>query len=58
MDPGEWEFEILAPEGGELMSMLQLAIMGKLRYSTLENAVFAHPAYAESLNTIWGHLEE
>jgi pyruvate/2-oxoglutarate dehydrogenase complex dihydrolipoamide dehydrogenase (E3) component len=49
---------ILAPEGGELMSMLQLAIMGKLRYSTLENAVFAHPAYAESLNTLWGHFEE
>jgi pyruvate/2-oxoglutarate dehydrogenase complex dihydrolipoamide dehydrogenase (E3) component len=49
---------ILAPEGGELMSMLELAMMGKLRYSTLENAVFAHPAYAESLNTLWGHFEE
>jgi pyruvate/2-oxoglutarate dehydrogenase complex dihydrolipoamide dehydrogenase (E3) component len=49
---------ILAPEGGELMSMLELAMMGKLRYSVLENAVFAHPAYAESLNTLWGHFEE
>jgi pyruvate/2-oxoglutarate dehydrogenase complex dihydrolipoamide dehydrogenase (E3) component len=49
---------ILAPEGGELMSMVELAMMGKLRYSTLENAVFAHPAYAESLNTLWGHFEE
>ncbi len=49
---------ILAPEGGELVSMLELAMMGKLRYSTLENAVFAHPAYAESLNTLWGHFEE
>ena len=49
---------ILAPEGGELMSMLELAMMGKLTYSTLENAVFAHPAYAESLNTLWGHFEE
>jgi pyruvate/2-oxoglutarate dehydrogenase complex dihydrolipoamide dehydrogenase (E3) component len=49
---------ILAPEGGELMSMLELAMMGNLRYSTLQNAVFAHPAYAESLNTLWGHLEE
>jgi pyruvate/2-oxoglutarate dehydrogenase complex dihydrolipoamide dehydrogenase (E3) component len=49
---------ILAPEGGEMMSMLQLAIMGKLRYSTLENAVFAHPAYAESLNTLWGYFKE
>ncbi|HEX4581653.1 MAG TPA: mercuric reductase [Acidobacteriaceae bacterium] len=49
---------ILAPEGGELMSMLELAMMGKLCYSVLENAVFAHPAYAESLNTLWGHFEE
>ena len=49
---------ILAPEGGELMSMLQLAMMGNLRYSTLENAVFAHPAYAESLNTLWGHFQK
>jgi pyruvate/2-oxoglutarate dehydrogenase complex dihydrolipoamide dehydrogenase (E3) component len=49
---------ILAPEGGELMSMFELAMMGKLRYSTLENAVFAHPAYAESLNTLWAHFEQ
>jgi pyruvate/2-oxoglutarate dehydrogenase complex dihydrolipoamide dehydrogenase (E3) component len=49
---------ILAPEGGELMSMFELAMMGKLRYSRLEDAVFAHPAYAESLNTLWGHFEK
>ncbi len=49
---------VLAPEGGELMSMFELAMMGKLRYSTLEDAVFAHPAYAESLNTLWGHFEK
>jgi pyruvate/2-oxoglutarate dehydrogenase complex dihydrolipoamide dehydrogenase (E3) component len=48
---------ILAPEGGELMSMFQLVMMGKLRYTVLEDAVFAHPAYAESLNTLWGHFE-
>jgi hypothetical protein len=38
--------------------MLQLAMMGRLKYSTLSDAVFAHPAYAESLNTLWGYLEE
>jgi pyruvate/2-oxoglutarate dehydrogenase complex dihydrolipoamide dehydrogenase (E3) component len=47
---------ILAPEGGELMSIVELAMMGNLRYGALEDAVFAHPAYAESLNTLWGHL--
>jgi pyruvate/2-oxoglutarate dehydrogenase complex dihydrolipoamide dehydrogenase (E3) component len=49
---------VLAPEGGELMSMLELAMMGKLGYRVLEDAVFAHPAYAESLNTLWGHFEK
>jgi pyruvate/2-oxoglutarate dehydrogenase complex dihydrolipoamide dehydrogenase (E3) component len=49
---------ILAPEGGELMSMIELAMMGKLRYSMLQDAVFAHPAYAESLNTLWGHFDK
>jgi pyruvate/2-oxoglutarate dehydrogenase complex dihydrolipoamide dehydrogenase (E3) component len=49
---------VLAPEGGELMSMFELAMMGKLGYRVLEDAVFAHPAYAESLNTLWGHFEK
>ncbi len=49
---------VLAPEGGELMSMFELAMMGKLSYRVLEDAVFAHPAYAESLNTLWGHFEK
>ena len=48
---------VLAPEGGELMSMFEIAMMGKLRYTQLADAVFAHPAYAESLNTIWDHFE-
>ena len=48
---------VLAPEGGELMSMLQIAMMGKCSYKVLEEAVFAHPAYAESLNSLWGHFQ-
>ncbi len=48
---------ILGIEGGEIMSMIQLAMMGELPYTTLENAVFAHPTLAESLNNLWGSLE-
>lgn len=48
---------ILGIEGGEIMSMIQLAMMGNLPYTTLENAVFAHPTLAESLNNLWGSLE-
>ena len=43
---------VLAVEGGEIMSMLQIAMMGKLPYSALEDAIFAHPALAEGLNTL------
>lgn len=49
---------ILGIEGGELMSMLQIAMMGGLRYEALAGAVFAHPTLAESLNNLWGNFEE
>ncbi|MGO8792748.1 MAG: mercuric reductase [Terriglobia bacterium] len=48
---------ILGLEGGEIMSMLQLAMMGKLPYTNLRDAVFAHPALAESLNNLFTHFE-
>jgi pyruvate/2-oxoglutarate dehydrogenase complex dihydrolipoamide dehydrogenase (E3) component len=47
---------VLGLEGGEIMSMLQLAIIGKLRYTDLRDAVFAHPTLAESLNNLFTHL--
>jgi len=48
---------ILGLEGGELMAMLQLAMMGKLPYTTLRDAVFAHPTLAESFNNLFAHFE-
>jgi pyruvate/2-oxoglutarate dehydrogenase complex dihydrolipoamide dehydrogenase (E3) component len=48
---------VLGVEGGEVMSMLQLAIMGKLRYTDLRDAIFAHPTLAESLNNLFMHFE-
>ena len=50
---------VLAVEGGEVMSMLQIAMMGKLPYSgQLEEGIFAHPAFAEGLNTLFMSLEK
>ena len=40
-------------EGGEIMSMLEIAMMGKLPYTALREAVFAHPTLAESLNNLF-----
>ncbi len=44
---------VLAVEGGEIMSMLEIAMMGKLPYTALEEGIFAHPAYSEGLNTLF-----
>ncbi|MFI5274907.1 MAG: mercuric reductase [Ktedonobacterales bacterium] len=47
---------VLGIEGGEVMSMLQIAMMGGLPYTALRDAVFAHPTLAESLNNLFGSL--
>jgi pyruvate/2-oxoglutarate dehydrogenase complex dihydrolipoamide dehydrogenase (E3) component len=48
---------VLGIEGGEIMSQIQLALMGKLPYTVLRDAVFAHPTLAESLNNLFTHFE-
>jgi pyruvate/2-oxoglutarate dehydrogenase complex dihydrolipoamide dehydrogenase (E3) component len=48
---------VLGIEGGELMAALQMAIMGKLHYTVLRDAIFAHPTLAESLNNLFASLE-
>src|SRR5882672_7251195 len=48
---------ILGIEGGEIMSMLQIAMMGKIPYTAIKEAVFAHPTLAESLNNLFLTLE-
>ena len=47
---------VLAIEGGEIMSQLQIAMMGKLPYTALKDGVFAHPTLAESLNNLFGNF--
>ncbi len=49
---------VLGIEGGEIMAMLQLAMMGGLEYTVLEDGTFAHPTLAESLNTLFTSLED
>ena len=44
---------ILGIEGGELMSMLEIAMFGKLPYTVLRDAIFAHPTLAECFNNLF-----
>jgi len=47
---------ILGLEGGEVMSMIQLAMLGNLPYTALRDGVFSHPSLAESLNTLFSNV--
>jgi pyruvate/2-oxoglutarate dehydrogenase complex dihydrolipoamide dehydrogenase (E3) component len=49
---------ILGLEGGELMSMLRIAMMGRVPVTQLAEAVFAHPTLAESLNNLFQKVNE
>jgi pyruvate/2-oxoglutarate dehydrogenase complex dihydrolipoamide dehydrogenase (E3) component len=44
---------VLGIEGGEVMSVLETAMMGKLPYTALRDATYAHPTLAESLNNLF-----
>ena len=48
---------VLGLEGGEIMAMLQIAMLGKLSYTVLRDGVFAHPTLAESLNNLFSSFE-
>jgi pyruvate/2-oxoglutarate dehydrogenase complex dihydrolipoamide dehydrogenase (E3) component len=49
---------ILGYEGGEVMNMLQIAMMGKLPYTALRDTAFAHPTLGESLNNLFMTLDK
>jgi pyruvate/2-oxoglutarate dehydrogenase complex dihydrolipoamide dehydrogenase (E3) component len=44
---------VLGIEGGEVMAVLEVAIMGKLPYTALQNGIFAHPTLAEGFNNLF-----
>jgi pyruvate/2-oxoglutarate dehydrogenase complex dihydrolipoamide dehydrogenase (E3) component len=48
---------IVGPEAGDIMTVLQVAMTGRLRYQQLQNMVIAHPIWAEGLNVVWKNLQ-
>ena len=48
---------VLGMEGGEVMAVFQMAMMGRLKYTVLRDGVFAHPTLAESLNNLFFHFD-
>ena len=48
---------VLGMEGGEIMAMIEIAMMSKLPYTALRDGIFAHPTLAESLNNLFSTLD-
>jgi pyruvate/2-oxoglutarate dehydrogenase complex dihydrolipoamide dehydrogenase (E3) component len=48
---------VLGIEGGEIMAMFEIAMMGKLPFTTLRDGIFAHPTLAESLNNLFSNFQ-
>ena len=49
---------ILGLEGGEVMTVLQVAMMGGVPFTAIRDGVFAHPTLAESLNNLFTALDD
>jgi pyruvate/2-oxoglutarate dehydrogenase complex dihydrolipoamide dehydrogenase (E3) component len=49
---------VLGTHGGEIMSMIEIAMMGELPFTKLRDGVFAHPTLAESLNNLFMKIKE
>jgi len=48
---------VLGIEGGEIMSAIEIAMMGKLPYTALRDGIFAHPTLMESLNNLFTAMD-
>ncbi|MER6175153.1 mercuric reductase [Streptosporangium sp. NPDC001681] len=48
---------VLGAEGGEIMTIIQVAMLGKLPYTAMANAIFTHPLLAEGLNSLFMTLD-
>jgi len=49
---------VLGIEGGEIMAILEVAMIGKVPYTVLRDGIFAHPTLAESLNNLFSTFHE
>jgi pyruvate/2-oxoglutarate dehydrogenase complex dihydrolipoamide dehydrogenase (E3) component len=48
---------VFCEQGGEIMTMFQLAMAGGLRYQDLEDMILAHPVWGEVLNNAFQRLK-
>jgi pyruvate/2-oxoglutarate dehydrogenase complex dihydrolipoamide dehydrogenase (E3) component len=49
-------FTMIGSDAGEVMAVVQTAMLGHLPYSALRDAILAHPTMAEGLNALFGNV--
>jgi pyruvate/2-oxoglutarate dehydrogenase complex dihydrolipoamide dehydrogenase (E3) component len=49
---------MLAVNGGELMALVEVAMLGGLRYTALRDGIFAHPTFAEAMNNLFASADK
>ncbi|NUR35716.1 MAG: mercuric reductase [Gemmatimonadaceae bacterium] len=49
---------VLGLEGGEIATLFQIAMMGRLPYTALRDGVFSHPTLAEALNNLFTAMDK
>jgi pyruvate/2-oxoglutarate dehydrogenase complex dihydrolipoamide dehydrogenase (E3) component len=49
-------FTMIGPEAGEVMAVVQTAMLGGLPYTVLRDAILAHPTMAEGLNALFASV--
>src|SRR5499425_1414259 len=50
-------FTMIGPEAGEVMAVVQTAMLGGVPYTVLRDAILAHPTMAEGLNELFSRLQ-
>ena len=47
---------MVGADAGEVMAVVQTAMLAGLPYTGLRDAIFTHPTMAEGLNTLFGNV--
>jgi pyruvate/2-oxoglutarate dehydrogenase complex dihydrolipoamide dehydrogenase (E3) component len=48
---------LLGPDAGEVVSVIQMAMIGGLRYQQVRDAVLTHPTMGEGVNLLFDALD-
>jgi pyruvate/2-oxoglutarate dehydrogenase complex dihydrolipoamide dehydrogenase (E3) component len=51
-------FTMIGPEAGEVMAVVQMAMLAGLPYTALREAILTHPTMAEGLNSLFSSLKQ